>query len=69
MTFGITGATSSLNNFMHLAFTMVIGKRDFILLDNILVFLCIYEHRLLDVEKVFEILEEKQVYASANKGN
>ena len=44
-----------------------IGKCVFIFLDDILVFSCTYEQHLLDVEKVFLILEANQFYVNAKK--
>ena len=52
---------------MHRAFSLLIGKCVFIFLDDILGFSSTYEQHLLDVEKVFQILEANQLYAKAKK--
>ena len=65
--FGLTGAPGSFNKTMSRAFAILIGKCVFIFLDDILVFSASYEQHLIDVEKVFRILEENQFYANSKK--
>ena len=64
--FGLIGAPGTLNKTMHRVFVGLINKCVFIFLDDILVFPTTYKHSV-DVEKVFEILEENQFYANTKK--
>ena len=62
--FDLIGTPGIFNKTMNRSFALLIGKCVFIFLDDILVFFATYEQHLLDVEKVFQVLEANEFYTN-----